>query len=567
MLCPYCVDEIQDGSTQHAECRMVNNRPFPLFYQDYHGDDQADDPIVFSVVGFSGHGKTVYLAALFDYLDHHLTDIWPGFAASVLDQDSLTRLNENRRRLRNGELPARTAVNFPRPGILRPSGMPHLTDRTVLVCDPPGEAFMDQEQIRELAGFVQRSQCVLFLIDLGSLGDASADEMATLLETYLLGLRAMGIRDKRQHLVVVYTKADRMRAMVPGFADFLTRSPELNTWLRDLRPETLGTPDEHLRQLQQISNRLLQFTREDLNASKFTNLAEKRFESVTYTAVTSLGASPEGEGDQQRLKVRMAPRCVVDPFLVMLDKSSHLAPAKPARPPVVKIPERTKPPLWRRLFFLLASVLAAVTLFLLFQAALPQGEQTIATTPSAGGEMTYGRNNVPTPGPEVSQEVRKTETPKNVRESEIAVRRDTPTPTPETIRRQTLQPEIALPATPAPTPAPAPTRMYVPPTPFPTIQQPTATPTPRVQVATPAPTPVYTGPRKGMIQLSLELDKGQEFPVTGKLPGIPVRIDSIEPRDLIGIAQVPGPSNNWTRLVIRSRSKVHVVVTIYWSAL
>ena len=375
MLCPYCVDEIPAGSTQHAECRMANNRPFPLFYQDYHRGDQADYPIVFSVVGFSGHGKTVYLAALFDYLDHQLTDIWPGFAARVLDQDSLTRLNENRRRLRNGELPGRTAVNFPRPGIMRPSGMPHLTDRTVLVCDPPGEAFTDQAQISELAGFVKRSQCVLFLIDLGALGAATADEMATLLETYLLGLRTMGGSDKRQHLVIVYTKADRMQAVVPGFADLLTRSPELKTWLQVLRPETLANPAEHLRQLQQISNQLLQFTRDDLNASKFSNLAEIHFESVTYTAVTSLGASPEGEGNQQRLKVRMAPRCVIDPFLVMLNKSSHLAPP----PPVIKIEAITNPPIWQLLLkknWILAGIFI-VLISLLFYFLAPSAKRQI----------------------------------------------------------------------------------------------------------------------------------------------------------------------------------------------
>ena len=51
----------------------------------------------------------------------------------------------------------------------------------------------------------------------------------------------------------------------------------------------------------------------------------------------------------------------------------------------------------------------------------------------------------------------------------------------------------------------------------------------------------------------------------GALPGAPVLI-SVMPQD-IGIVEMPGPSNGWRRLALRSRSKRNSVVTIHWSLL
>ena len=51
----------------------------------------------------------------------------------------------------------------------------------------------------------------------------------------------------------------------------------------------------------------------------------------------------------------------------------------------------------------------------------------------------------------------------------------------------------------------------------------------------------------------------------GALPGVPVII-SIEPRD-IAIVEMPGPSNGWKRLALRSRNNRNSVVTIRWSLL
>src|SRR5215213_2380058 len=165
MICPYCVEDIPPQSTRHETCKKLKGEDFPPYYFDLHADEYAQAPVVLSVMGFGGHGKTVFLCALFHYLDHVLINLWPKFFNRRLDQKSLTTLQTHLDRLNQGILPARTDRIFPRPGIFRPTNMPKLNgtgtmpvldDTTILIYDPPGEAFNTESEIVELAGFVKR---------------------------------------------------------------------------------------------------------------------------------------------------------------------------------------------------------------------------------------------------------------------------------------------------------------------------------------------------------------------------------------------------------------------------
>jgi formylglycine-generating enzyme required for sulfatase activity len=346
MICPYCAEEIPANSQQHYGCSISKDNRFPPFYVDYHSEEGSVEPIVLSVVGFPGHGKTVYLCSLFDYLDNQLTYTWQNFFNHVLDQESLSTVNDNRRMLRSGVLPPPTEMSFPRPGIFRLTNMPHsasgnglppLVDTTVLIYDPPGEAFKTEGSIVEYASFVKRSDCVLFLIDLTALGDSMADEMALLLDTYVLGMRRMGIEKKSQHMIVVYTKSDEMKVSVPEFESFMEQEPMLREYLDQQRPGTLADPHAHLKRLADISSLLETFTRSELNAGRFINVAKNWFASVSYTVVSSLGAAPEesqdGEGNpEKRLTVKMSPRGVADPLLYVLAKSIKEPEPEPVEP-------------------------------------------------------------------------------------------------------------------------------------------------------------------------------------------------------------------------------------------
>lgn len=366
MICPYCLDDVSAKSPEHKDCKIEAGKEFSPAYVRFHGREDSDDPVVFSVVGSVGQGKTVFLCALFDFLDNHLTHIWPRFFSQVLDQDSLSRLNENRNRLRKGELPPPTQQSFPRPGIFRLTNIPKsvvgsaspLGDTTVLIYDPPGEAFVTDQNISKLASFVRRGSCVLFLIDLASLGDSIPDKMTELLDTYLLGMDHLAVEQKSQHLIVVYTKSDDMKVSVPEFKTFLEKQPELRDYLNEQRPPTLADPQRHLKHLQKVSSLLEEFTMTELRAGKFINEANDWFRSVSFTAVSSLGAAPEESDGEKKLKIKMSPRGVADPLLYVLAKSIQ---RKKERIPAV--------PWWERWKGKAGMLIGAVTLLTLVTTA------------------------------------------------------------------------------------------------------------------------------------------------------------------------------------------------------
>jgi SnoaL-like domain len=90
----------------------------------------------------------------------------------------------------------------------------------------------------------------------------------------------------------------------------------------------------------------------------------------------------------------------------------------------------------------------------------------------------------------------------------------------------------------------------------------------QVQMPSPRPTPpVYQGPRQGVITRSVVIEQNELISVGDELPGVPVIVQSVEPRDQVGIVESPGPSNQWKKLVLRSKKKMHVVISIRWSVL
>jgi hypothetical protein len=139
--------------------------------------------------------------------------------------------------------------------------------------------------------------------------DAVADEMHRLLETYNVGMKNMGAREKNQHLIVVYTKSDR-----PSHPSF---PPEVIKCLESSDVDGLTDMPTYLLGMKQNSALLRNFTAESLNARNFLANARANFRSVEFCAVSALGSEPVGD----RLVERVTPRRVIDPLLWVLQKS------------------------------------------------------------------------------------------------------------------------------------------------------------------------------------------------------------------------------------------------------
>jgi hypothetical protein len=224
--------------------------------------------------------------------------------------DSVRTVQQNLALLQKGDLPESTRRNFPKPSIHQLTDIPQFGTRDVLIYDPPGEAFNSDEDIGRYAHFVQRAKVVIFLVSVVDLQEPKDADLYRLLNTYVLGMARMKARTKNQHLVVAYTKADRL-------IDEFQGCPTTLAHLRNPDHKAMENPKKYLETLKGVSAELDAYTENTLGAREFIHLTEREFKSVAYCAVSALGSPPEGG----HLSTAIEPRRVADPLIWVLEKS------------------------------------------------------------------------------------------------------------------------------------------------------------------------------------------------------------------------------------------------------
>ncbi len=315
MLCPFCLADVRKfqqkklsrGLASAYLCPNCNEQAPALYVQD----NRKYPPVVISAVGFRQHGKTVYFASLFYTLKKlTLARDWPEFFTMGLNEDSLDTVYGNVKMLEGGVLPDSTPKNFPRPTMVRAEGVPMQPDCTLLFFDTGGECFERPTQLVQFAGFVRHAKAVLLLISVPDLADPRAG-MQKLLNTYVVGMRELGGHTEDQHLIVVYTKADKLAV------HFTKQWKYLRTYLIRGSVNDLARTEGYMERMHEVSGRLLEFTERELHAHEFVNAAEANFKSVNFSIISALGAAPQGA----RLPATIVPRRILDPMLWVMEKS------------------------------------------------------------------------------------------------------------------------------------------------------------------------------------------------------------------------------------------------------
>jgi hypothetical protein len=314
MLCPFHLEDVGFKQSlaegRHAptyQCPTCGEMVPILYVQDYG----RYPPIVVSAIGFRGHGKTVYFAALFYALKKlRLSRHWSRFFTMSLDEDSLDTVYHNVEMLEGGVLPDSTLKNFPRPTVIRLEGVPNFQAHTLLCYDTSGEAFEKAREMVQYAGFVRQAKTAMLLLSVPDLDDPPT-EMYKLLNNYVLGMGELGGSTRNQHLVVVYAKADELADRLTGQWD------DLHTYLSQGSVDGLAHPEGYMGRMHRVSAQLREFTAKELGADEFLSATSACFRSVTFSMVSALGARPQG----QRLPVEVAPRRVLDPLLWVMDRS------------------------------------------------------------------------------------------------------------------------------------------------------------------------------------------------------------------------------------------------------
>jgi len=326
MRCPYCLtsnpqlhrDE-RKGTYHCPTCKTLIPKAFLRVQDLLHSS--------VGVVGFAGHGKTVYLTSLFSTLGR-FSDHWAEYYYRSLDDYTHRVLYEQVPLFESGDLPESTPANFPNPALVQYHKLPVFGDSIFGFYDTAGEVFNEVAQISRSGFFVAHSDVVLFIV---SIPDCSAeqldDDLSRLLDTYIrAAMDHLGVDlADSQRLVVIFTKSDLLGERL---------TPKLREWLYgggsswyalDMR--------QKLTDLSMASFMVEQWVREDLRCARFANMARDNFKEVRYTMVSALGEDfDESSGKPEPLRV-------LDPFLWLLSFARDDMPS----------PEPDKISFWERL--------------------------------------------------------------------------------------------------------------------------------------------------------------------------------------------------------------------------
>jgi tetratricopeptide (TPR) repeat protein len=340
MLCPYCLCEVEFQRTRSHGDHLSDGSLLPPSEPTGTGTDAGRGyrcpqcqqeipamyvtgykkypPAVASAVGFTGHGKSVYFAALLNELcGDRLAGCWQGFYYVALDDASLQTISQNAAALREGILPASTPRgNLARPTLLRLQAVPGLGGVTVCLYDVAGETFQSGADIGRYAShqFLARAKTVLFLVslcDCRAVAKQEGDALLQLLNRYILGMNNhLHSATKGQNLVVVLTKAD---AVVHSY---LRDHPALLQYVRNDDFGAVSDVAEYVRGIHRVSEVLRGRIIDGLQAQQFLRAAQDSFRSVNFCLVSSLGTTPT---DDNRLTEEISSRRVLDPVLLLID--------------------------------------------------------------------------------------------------------------------------------------------------------------------------------------------------------------------------------------------------------
>lgn len=326
--CPYCL-KIVEPTEQRVKftgkikyiCPIKEcNRELP---RDFIEKEDALRATV-GLVGFTGHGKTVYLTSLF-YLLKFLSrsNDWGDFSYLALDQHTLDTIYKHVSLFeKESQLPAGTPENFPEPALIQFNAIPSFEDSFISFYDTAGRVYEDVGKITDMGRFVAFSKVVLFIISIEDCKKTGglADEMEKLLNIYInAAYDKLGVKlKKNQHLIVVLTKADVIEGLPEELKDFLNKGSY--EWYRIENPNAKkGIPDSKLKDIKEKSKYIKSWL-ENNECGGFTKLAERNFKSVEYTIVSSLGSAPVGANLATRLQPEH-PKRVLDPFLWVIEKT------------------------------------------------------------------------------------------------------------------------------------------------------------------------------------------------------------------------------------------------------
>lgn len=314
-------ETIQDGSTRQVYRCSQCNRIIGAFARD---PQKPSDVTIFSCFGYKNHGKTVYLASLFELLHRRLAHYWNGYTFRFGEHNTLTTVTKLVGSIFDAHtLPENTPAVIEAPSLCLMQNIPgagatRAKQLFIVFQDTSGETILSGELTNWQLHHLALARTAVMIVSLPEvLGGGPAHANAVLddcLQNYALSMvnnfapRRGSPNDYLRHqtLVVVYTQADRVMDSI-----------QFDSMVRDYIQEGADPPHprylpEYYERMEEISAQLQLYTRRKLKAEQAVNFAANTFKDVKFCAVSALGHNLITD---RKLAADPTPKRVIDPLL------------------------------------------------------------------------------------------------------------------------------------------------------------------------------------------------------------------------------------------------------------
>lgn len=301
MLCPNCLMEVASfkevsgvkGSIGLVCPNSDCGEEVPLRYsRDY----SLFPPVMFSVIGFRGHGKTVFLSSFLTQLETAGL-LWPNFSAATLDESGMGNVRGRQAELRSKKLPDSTPKMFIKPAVMRVENVPHLGNCHLLLYDSSGEAIESVSELTTHYGYISRVPVITLLVSLKDL--ERPEKLVDFLTVYYQTVLGLNGNPKKQSLLVVLTQADK----------FVDESGLPDTVRRYLQVE--DDMSASVERMEGLSKDIETWLSGRSSYVNFVRRAKADFKQVKFCVLSSTGSQPNG----RELLVEAAPHGVMAPML------------------------------------------------------------------------------------------------------------------------------------------------------------------------------------------------------------------------------------------------------------
>lgn len=303
--CPFCMQ--QHDFSRSYECPETG---------EIIPDDYFDaEPIFLLTVGFSRHGKTVYVSALTLMLEE-ISTVWRRVTIDYLDEYTLQAVRTMRYLDRQAEQPNPSPAAKPRPLLMRINNLPKVGTRNLVIYDVGGELFAKPEELHAYIPALSQVKTCWFFISLRDLySDQNINTLGDLFAAYAKSMQRLNAPLSGHKLIAVYTKADEITFDI-DIDKYVLEDP-----LRDLTNRAaleLPSPsafewDKYIGNMTEQSRILRSYTERKLRGgAAFIDRAEDAGMEVRFCAISALGAATNDKGQMQQQVSRYR---VIDPFL------------------------------------------------------------------------------------------------------------------------------------------------------------------------------------------------------------------------------------------------------------